>query len=122
MPNMQFSCCQKKNEISLYIDLHRTKHALLHVNYWVKGTLNLVLFKRFERQNICILNVFKMRFFQIRIFFVKTAQNLATAPVCKQAVAMFFVNVLSRICDPKQRFTGFEVFLGCQIFRKQKGK
>ena len=61
-------------------------------------------------------------FLQIRLFFVKNAQNVATAPVCKQAAAMFFLKVLSRICNPKQRFTGYEVFWGCQIFRKQKGK
>ena len=61
-------------------------------------------------------------FLQIRVFFVKNAQNLATAPSCKTSSSHAFLKVLGRICNPKQRFTGFEVFLGCQIFRKQKGK
>ena len=61
-------------------------------------------------------------FLQIRVFFVKNAQNLATAPLCKTSCSHIFFKVLSRICNPKQRFTGFEVFLRCQIFRKQKDK
>ena len=72
--------------------------------------------------NGCKTNALRGDILQIRVFFVKNAQNLATAPVCKTSYSHVFLEVLSRICNPKQRFTGFEVILGCQIFRKQKGK
>ena len=49
-------------------------------------------------------------FLESRVFLAKTAQNLATKPSRKNALAPSFVLKVSKnICEEKQNFTGFLV-------------
>ena len=56
------------------------------------------------------VNLLRGDFLESRVFFAKTAQNLATKPSRKNALPPSFVlKVFQNICEEKQNFTGFLV-------------
>ena len=116
MPNMQFNCCQKKRIKNFTFTLIYTSgkacplariRPLACELLGQRGTLNHVLFKRFARQNICILNVFKCFMFiiypvsqQMRRKTILLGSNLLSIVITKRYSlrSKYYTNVIAVLC------------------------